>query len=48
MMSLLENCPDTEFSGPYFSVLGLNTEINSKSPYSARVRENTDQKKLRI
>ena len=31
------------FSGPYFSEFGLNTEI-----YKERIRENTDQKKLRI
>ena len=31
------------FSGPYFPVFGLNTET-SKSPYSVRIQENTDQK----
>ena len=31
------------FSGPYFSEFRLNTEI-----YKVRIRENTDQKKLRI
>ena len=31
------------FSGPYFPVFGLNTEIY---PYSVRIRENTDQKKV--
>ena len=31
------------FSGPYFPVFEL-----SKSPYSLRIQENTDQKKLRI
>ena len=38
------------FSGPYFSAFGLNTERNgvwSISPYSVRMRENTDQKKPR-
>ena len=34
------------FSGPYFPVFGLNTEIFS--PYSIRIQENADQKKLRI
>ena len=34
-------------SGPYFPVFELNTEIYL-SPYSVRIRENTDQKKLRI
>ena len=39
------------FSGPHFPVFGLNTEIyevniRSKSPYSVRIQENTDQKKL--
>ena len=31
------------FSGPFFPVFGLN-----KSPYSVRIQENTDQKKLGI
>ena len=35
------------FSGPYFFVFGLNTEI-SKSPYSVRIQENTSLKKLCI
>ena len=35
------------FFGPYFPVLGLYTEIY-KSPYSVQLRENKDQKKLRI
>ena len=35
------------FSGPYLSAFGLNTE-RYISPYSIRMRENTDQKKLRI
>ena len=35
------------FSGPYFPVFGRNTEIDSvKSPYSVRVQEYRDQKKL--
>ena len=33
------------FSGLYFTALGLNTRI---SPYSVRIRKNTDQKKVRI
>ena len=36
------------FSGPYFPVIGLNTEIYCKSPYSVQIQDNTDQKKLRI
>ena len=41
------------FSGPFFPVFALNTEIRirteygdllCKSPYSIRMRENTDQK----
>ena len=37
------------FSGPYFPVFGSNTDIyGRKSPYSVRIQENTDQKKLRI
>ena len=38
------------FSGPYFPVFGLNTniyEVNLRI-YSVRIRENTDYKKLRI
>ena len=36
------------FSGPYFPAFGLNTERYGISPYSVRMRENTDQKKRRI
>ena len=40
------------FSGPYSPVFGLNTERHFVSlrisPYSIRMRENTDQEKLRI
>ena len=36
------------FSGPYFPVFGLNTDIYSKSQYSVQIKENTDQKKLSI
>ena len=44
LTTLLEKCPNTDFfSGSYFPVFGLNTEI-----YSVRIQENTDQKKLRI
>ena len=32
----------------YFPAFGLNMEIQSISPYSVRIRENTDQTKLRI
>ena len=36
-------------SGPYFPTFGLNTERYLRiTPYSVRMRENTDQKKLRI
>ena len=35
------------FSGRYFPVFGLNTEIYG-APYSVRIQESTDQKKLRI
>ena len=43
---LCEICPNTEFfSGPHFTVFLLKT---SKSPYSVKIWENTDQKKLRI
>ena len=48
-LSLREKYPNTELSsGPYFPVFGLNTDIYSKSPYSVRIQENTDQKKHRI
>ena len=42
--SLREKCPYSEFSGPYFSAFGLNTEIRSIASYSVQIRENTDQK----
>ena len=32
------------FSGPYFTAFRLNMESCSVSPYSVRMRENTDQK----
>ena len=35
-------------SGPYFPAFGLNTERYFVFSYSVRMRENTDQKKLRI
>ena len=31
------------YSGPYFPAFGLNTERYGVSPYSVRMRENTDQ-----
>ena len=34
------------FSGPYFPLLGLN--LLRKSSYSVQIRENAEQKKLRI
>ena len=34
-------------SGPYFPAFELNTSLNV-SPYSVQMREDTDQKKLRI
>ena len=37
-----------DFSGPYLPAFALNTEIHSEIPYSAWMRENADQKKLRI
>ena len=36
------------FSGPYFPVFGLYTEIYRKSQYSVRIQENADQKKLSV
>ena len=37
-----------DLSGPYFPAFALNTEMYSEIPYSVRMRENADQKKLRI
>ena len=46
-LSLREKCPNTEF---FWSVLFRIRieygEIRSMSPYSVRMRENTDQKKI--
>ena len=41
-----EKRPNLEFSGPYFPAFGRNTEryLSRISPYSVRMRENTDQK----
>ena len=36
------------FSGPCFSVSGLNRDLQSNSPYSVWIQENMDQEKLRI
>ena len=47
--TLCEKCTNTEFFWSIFS--GVQTEygeIRSIYPYSVRMRENTDQKKLRI
>ena len=49
ILSLLENCPNTEF---FWSVIFcIRTEYGdfwSKYPYSVRMQENTDQEKLSI
>ena len=43
MILLREESPNAKFfSGPYFPVYGV---LLSKSPYSVRIQENTDQKK---
>ena len=34
------------FSDLYLPVIGLNTEVPRKSPYSVRIQENTDKKRL--
>ena len=39
----VKKCLNRVFSGPYFLVFELNTEI-----YGVKIRENTDQKKLHI
>ena len=37
------------FSGPHFSVIGLNTEIyNIRSPYSARLQEYMNKKNSQL
>ena len=36
------------FSGQYFPIFGLNTEIYGKIQYSAQIQENTDQNKIII
>ena len=42
--SLREKCPNTEFfSGPYFPVFGLNTEI-----YSANICIQSEYRKIRV
>ena len=48
-MWLRENCQNTEFFWPLFShILTEYEDLLRKSPYSVQIRENTDQKKLRI
>ena len=47
-LSLSEKCPNTEFF--LVRIFLYRTEygdLGSKSPYSVRIQENTDQKKLR-
>ena len=47
--SLREICPNTEFFWSVFCRIRTEyREIRSISPYSVQMRENTDQKKLRI
>ena len=47
--ALREKCPNTELFLSVFSCIRTEyREILSISPYSARMRENKDQKKLRI
>ena len=47
-ISLCQKCPNQDFfSGLHFPVFGLNRK-HCISPYSVRIRENTDQKKLCI
>ena len=47
--ALHENCPNTEFFWSVFScILTEYGDLRGKSPYSVRIQENTDHKKLRI
>ena len=47
--TLREKCPNMEFYLSVFSRTGAEYgDLRNKSPYSAQVLENTDQKKLRI
>ena len=47
--TLREKCPNKEFYLSVFSrTRGEQGDLRNKSPYSAQVLENTDQKKLRI
>ena len=46
---LREKCPNTElFYSVSFPIRTEYGDLRSKSPYSVQMRENTDQKKLRI
>ena len=46
---LCEKCPNTEFFWSVFSRIGTEYgDLLRKSPYSFPIRDNTDQKKLRI
>ena len=46
--TLYEKCPNTEFFWSVFSRIWTEYgDLLRKSPYSVRIRENTDQKKLR-
>ena len=47
-LSLLEKCPNTEFFWSVFSCIPTEYGDLSKSLYSVRIQENTDQKKLCI
>ena len=49
LQSLSKKCPYAEFLWSAFSCIRTKYgNLRSKSPYSVRMRENTDQKKLRI
>ena len=50
MLSCNENCISKKKKSTYVNKLNraLKKEKKSKSPYSVRIRENKDQKKLRI
>ena len=43
-IALRKKCPYLNFSGPHFPAFGPNMDRYGISPYSVRIRENTDQK----
>ena len=44
----VKSVPIQSFYGPYFRIWTEYGDLQSKSPYFVRIRESTDQKKIRI